>query len=583
MTADHNPMHVIPARHFAALAAGVGGAETIAFLKSAQLSKRLLMIRAVLELAPESPGLTAGYALLVRAQERDHLAVAETLVRPDVGTWAAHCLRRLRGTTTSSQSLEKDLGQFAAIAAVAASIAGLDFSIQVPTHDGVVILPGLGRAVVGSGCAGDTATVSRIDGSMEMSTATGSISVPGPAWTAAHRVRATCDDLVLDLLLDDNDPYRDPYSLHAQHQLVESDAIVWADMVHEAWRILVCHHRPFAEGMSAGLRTVVPLQRRANGGVNATTTEAFGSCAISLPGDAEALAVALLHEFQHGKLGALLDLVPLYQELPGERFYAPWRDDPRPLGGLIQGTYAHLGVTKFWSQQRHAGQNSDFGHVEYARWLEQTRAAMRTLLESQRLTPTGQRFVRIMQNQLTCTNGEDTDIPEAARSLARLAAFDHYLSWRARNLAPDESLVQKAAAAWLEGADDDRGGMGEATPVAAGRAAEPNDRIKLMYLRLRKPDDFAAVLASPGDADAGDVAFACGDTATAAAAYNERLRHDPDDRAAWAGLIASMLEPGDEWARPEFARAVYKHLQGLVREMPVPQALVGWLARLDAH
>ena len=27
--------------------------------------------------------------------------------------------------------------------------------------------------------------------------------------------------------------------------------------------------------------------------------------------------------------------------------YLPWRDDPRPAAGLLQGAYAHVGVTEF--------------------------------------------------------------------------------------------------------------------------------------------------------------------------------------------------------------------------------------------
>ena len=27
--------------------------------------------------------------------------------------------------------------------------------------------------------------------------------------------------------------------------------------------------------------------------------------------------------------------------------YVPWRDDPRPASGLLQGVYAHLGIARF--------------------------------------------------------------------------------------------------------------------------------------------------------------------------------------------------------------------------------------------
>ncbi|MFD9738701.1 aKG-HExxH-type peptide beta-hydroxylase [Umezawaea sp. NPDC059074] len=47
---------------------------------------------------------------------------------------------------------------------------------------------------------------------------------------------------------------------------------------------------------------------------------------------------ALVHELQHSNLSASMDFVVLHQELEGPVVLAPWRDDPRPLGGPLQGT-----------------------------------------------------------------------------------------------------------------------------------------------------------------------------------------------------------------------------------------------------
>lgn len=60
------------------------------------------------------------------------------------------------------------------------------------------------------------------------------------------------------------------------------------------------------------------------------------------------LALLLIQEFQHVKLGAVLDLYDLFDPADDRLLHAPWRDDPRPLEGLLQGTYAHLAVTDFW-------------------------------------------------------------------------------------------------------------------------------------------------------------------------------------------------------------------------------------------
>ena len=52
---------------------------------------------------------------------------------------------------------------------------------------------------------------------------------------------------------------------------------------------------------------------------------------MALPADGETLALLLIHEFQHVKLGAVLDLLDLCDPADRRLFYAPWRDDPRPL------------------------------------------------------------------------------------------------------------------------------------------------------------------------------------------------------------------------------------------------------------
>jgi len=53
--------------------------------------------------------------------------------------------------------------------------------------------------------------------------------------------------------------------------------------------------------------------------------------------------VTVAHESQHLKFAALLDGVDLTMPGDGQRCYAPWREDPRPVVGLLQSAYAFLG------------------------------------------------------------------------------------------------------------------------------------------------------------------------------------------------------------------------------------------------
>nr|WP_262986002.1 HEXXH motif-containing putative peptide modification protein [Streptomyces sp. CBMA123] len=162
----------------------------------------------------------------------------------------------------------------------------------------------------------------------------------------------------------------------------------------EAWEILVRRHRRHAEAVAACVAVVVPL-RPAPGGeaVSAAARRAYGAVAASLPADPVLLALALVHEFLHVQLGALLDLVPLHRPNGPAVYRAPWRPDPRPVGALLQGAYAHLGVASFWYAEAAAGVSEPArAEREFACWRAHTLAASATLLDCGELTLSGREF-----------------------------------------------------------------------------------------------------------------------------------------------------------------------------------------------
>jgi len=96
---------------------------------------------------------------------------------------------------------------------------------------------------------------------------------------------------------------------------------------------------------------IVPYRVPLEGQVSASAAENFGAIALSPSDDPSLCAAILAHEIQHLKLSAVLDIVALTLPDDHQRYYAPWRPDPRPLNGLLQGAYAFLGVSAFWRRQ----------------------------------------------------------------------------------------------------------------------------------------------------------------------------------------------------------------------------------------
>ncbi|MFC9324814.1 aKG-HExxH-type peptide beta-hydroxylase [Kitasatospora sp. NPDC057015] len=223
----------------------------------------------------------------------------------------------------------------------------------------------------------------------------GFLREPGPV---AVPVRLECDGLRWEPLIAEPGPYRELFGHPVGGPPTAAELDAWHGLLAGAWEVLVRRHRWHAEAVSACVSTLVPLRPAPDGSaVSAAARRAYGAVAASRPAEPVLLALALVHEFLHVQLGALLDLVPLHRPNGAARYHAPWRPDPRPVGALLQGTYAHLGVTDFWRGELAAGAPAQArAGREHRRWRTHTGAAAATLLAGGELTRAGAEFTRVL-------------------------------------------------------------------------------------------------------------------------------------------------------------------------------------------
>ncbi|REE95478.1 HEXXH motif domain-containing protein [Thermomonospora umbrina] len=434
--------HTVPEKTFLALAAGGGGADAIAHLRSAQRSKRLLLVRAVRDAAlrsghPEAPAARRAYELLARIEGPHPAEVWAVLGYPTVGAWARRTVLALTAEETDGPPARP--GELAATAAAAAIRAAHPCTLEVPVRDGAVVLPSLGRALLPGH---DTALVRSSPDGAEVTAGDTTIRLPAdphedaPGWQALRRIGTAWQGSGVAFLLDDHDPDRVPGAELRDDRLTDEELGHWRATLDEAWRLLLSRHWTTAEEVAASITVLTPLVAPEHGQSSATPRHGFGNIGLSAPPDAHFLAVTLAHEVQHTKLSALLDVVPLTVPEDGSRYYAPWREDPRPAAGLLQGTYAHLGIAGFWRRQRdhETGETALRAHSDFARWREATDLGARTLAASGRLTAAGEGFVAEIRRTVRPWIGEP--VGGAALDRARAAAAEHRDRWRLRNGEP---------------------------------------------------------------------------------------------------------------------------------------------------
>jgi HEXXH motif-containing protein len=233
--------------------------------------------------------------------------------------------------------------------------------------------------------------------------------------------------------IDDLDPFRMPAVAGLAPRLTAVAAGGWERILDAGWSVLAAGHPEVAAEAAEAISAIVPMRSSDHGQLSSSSPEAFGAVAMSEPPDPATCAVTLTHELQHLKLCAVLDIVRLTRQDDGRRYYAPWRADPRPIAGLLQGAYAYLGVTEFWRRQRQlaAGPAQLRAESEFSLWRSGTARVVDTLLSSGGLTRAGTAFVQRMSQTASAWVGEP--VSAAARTMALRESRRHRDRWEQDN------------------------------------------------------------------------------------------------------------------------------------------------------
>jgi HEXXH motif-containing protein len=426
-------IHTLSHELFSALAEGGGGKQAVQVLAEAQYSKHLLLLRGVVSEAEAGSAeharlVSDSFALLAAVADGDKAAARRVLRYPAVGAWLLRTLRGLRGGTRMAGAEPAGLSALAAAAAVQ---AGMPTEAEVWPVDGVVVLPSLGVAITGH----PTVTVVVSGGEPVLRAGHDTIRITpgeagtGPGWLPLRHISTGA----FDVLVDDLDPFRMPAVAGVASRLPISDIISLRRAIGEGWRLLEARHPQAAEEVRSAIQVLVPLNKPSDGQVSSSTPETFGAIALSVPPDPWTCAVTLAHEVQHMKLSALLDIYPLTRPDDGRRYYAPWRQDPRPLDGLLQGAYAYIAVCEFWRRERALARGPvlDRANQEFALWRMGTERAVRAIRASGHLTPHGEAFLAGMAK--TASSWRDDLVSAAAERHAHAAAQRHITRWQKEN------------------------------------------------------------------------------------------------------------------------------------------------------
>jgi HEXXH motif-containing protein len=157
------------------------------------------------------------------------------------------------------------------------------------------------------------------------------------------------------------------------------------------------------------------------------------------------LAEAVIHEFYHTVLNLVTATEPVYEQgNTDDRFYSPWRDDPRPLHGLFHAIYVFSGVARFYALARKA--LAETVHEETVRLrsskLYYQLSSALAQLPIHRLTCLGRDIVARIASQVQ----DGRYAPGVLDSGVAEAVYAHLEAWRKRN--PDVAIKLGVTNKW---------------------------------------------------------------------------------------------------------------------------------------
>lgn len=129
----------------------------------------------------------------------------------------------------------------------------------------------------------------------------------------------------------------------------------WADTLARCLE-LIARYMPDLRGeIDLYVHQVVPVGYDEHSHLSASYQEVIGTIYMTLHPQLMTMVEATIHEFQHNKLHAQLELDPLLHNAFFPLYSSPVRPDPRPLQGVLLAVHAFLPVARLYQLMRAAG------------------------------------------------------------------------------------------------------------------------------------------------------------------------------------------------------------------------------------
>jgi HEXXH motif-containing protein len=166
----------------------------------------------------------------------------------------------------------------------------------------------------------------------------------------------------------------------------------WTETLGNALDLIGTYMPELRAELDLYLHQIIPVGYDAEAHLSASYQEVIGTVYMTLHPQFMTMVEATIHEFQHNKLHAELELDPLLHNAFSPLYSSPVRPDPRPLQGVLLAVHAFLPVARLYQLMRaagHAGTDRPDFERRYAQIVNGNHEGATVLLEHGQPTAIG--------------------------------------------------------------------------------------------------------------------------------------------------------------------------------------------------
>jgi len=200
----------------------------------------------------------------------------------------------------------------------------------------------------------------------------------------------------LRLALVDNNPLQ-MFEAHPDKQgnaidLGGRSADEWCATLRDALDLIATHLPTLRAEIDLFVQQMVPVGYDDHKHLSASYQEDIGTIYLTLHPNLMTMTEAVIHEFSHNKLNALIELDPVLENAFWPLYTSPVRPDPRPLHGVLLAVHAFQPVARLYERMTAVGhpraQSPDFQR-RFAKIRGINHAGADVVLSNGRPTPVG--------------------------------------------------------------------------------------------------------------------------------------------------------------------------------------------------